>query len=247
MENGIAYVINLKRRNDRLEKFKESYNKYGPPLELNVIEAIDGKNEKDIERVPQDIISMISDKNDYDNKLVIKYTTMSHLIIWKKIAEGNHDYGVIFEDDCKFRVDYDKLPEICRESLKTRFSKIMEHFDKDKSVLFLGSGDILPIQTHPPSQPMLIRQELSHVINRTNDFVGIPNFNSPYVFNWLGCFSYVMSKNTAKYLLSLNEPITTAIDAHLKNKFNEKKINIYLSIPLMTYSTMDDSDISPQK
>ena len=52
--NGKAYVLNLKRRPDRLERFKGFYEKHGPRLPLTVFDAIDGSNPEEFNRVPED-------------------------------------------------------------------------------------------------------------------------------------------------------------------------------------------------
>jgi GR25 family glycosyltransferase involved in LPS biosynthesis len=71
-----------------------------------------------------------------------------------------------------------------------------------------------------------------------NKYYGQPNFNSPYVFNWLGCSSYVVSKKTAKYLLAIaaKQPIKFAVDAWIKKLIVAQIIDAYLTIPLMTYT-----------
>jgi hypothetical protein len=70
---------------------------------------------------------------------------------------------LIYEDDCYFRSDNELLPEISRHSMKTKWPKILAEYgpnlEKQKSLLYFGVGDLLPIHTVPPSESILIAQE----------------------------------------------------------------------------------------
>ena len=167
--------------------------------------------------------------------------------MWKEVAEGDFDYAMIFEDDCYFRPDNNLLPEIAKDSLKSKWDKIIAEYGPNlkerKNVLYFGVGDLLPIHTCPPSESILVAQESNHVLKNsqgryTNKYYGPPNFKSPYVFSWLGCSSYVVSKATAKYLLAIaaKQPLKCAVDAWLKKLYENKIIDIYLTVPLMTYT-----------
>lgn len=224
-----SYVINLKRRNDRLDKFKKYYNFKIP---LTVVEAVDGLTEL----VDNKHIS--NDSNEYQNNLCIKATIASHVKVWTLIANGTSEYGLVFEDDVLFS-------HYC-ESFDP---KELKYLDKN-SIVYLGTGDLLPILTNPPSESMLRAQERSHAIK----VAGLRNFGrinmkSIYVFDWLGAFSYLISKDTAKNLLILAErsPISKAVDVWLKENLFSK----YVHIPLLTWhpnlsADNYDSDITPK-
>ena len=91
-----TYVINLKRRPDRLNKFMKRYVAAGYNLdELNVFEAIDGK-----------ILSTY-----YKQQPLIHLSGMlegekgcwlSHYLLWKKIVDSKMPYMIIYEDDAEF-------------------------------------------------------------------------------------------------------------------------------------------------
>jgi len=239
---GTSYVLNLKRRPDRLSRFQEFYTNSGPDLPLTVFEAVDGADPNQISRVPESIVKSVSENNDYGNKPSIKYTAFSHMMIWQEIAEGDFDYGLVFEDDCYFRTSNDLLPEISKYSMKTNWPKMIAEYGPNlqdrKNILYFGVGDLLPIHTVPPSESILIAQESNHVSRPQNKYYGPPNFNSPYVFSWLGCSSYVVSKQTAKYLLAIavKQPIKFAVDAWIKKLIVAQIVDAYLTIPLMTYT-----------
>ena len=94
---GTSYVINLKRRPDRLERFTKFYSVDGPDLPLVVFDAIDGSKESDLSRVPEDIQSRISSDNDFKNSATIRAIAYSHMLVWKMIADGQDDYGMILK------------------------------------------------------------------------------------------------------------------------------------------------------
>lgn len=246
-----SYVLNLKRRPDRLSRFQKLYSAHGPDLPLQIFEAIDGSDPNHISRVPESIIKSVSDENDYNNKLSIKYTAFSHMMIWKEIADSDSNYALIFEDDCCFRPDNELLPEISGQSMKNKWDKIIEEYrinlDRRECILYFGVGDLLPIHTVPPSESILIAQESNHIINPSGKYYGKPNFNSAYVFSWLGCSSYLISKKTAKYLLAIasKQPLKYAIDAWIKKLIVAQIIDANLTIPLFTYTpSLYDSNTS---
>ena len=96
------FVVNLKRRPDRLEQFYKRC-----PFEKSIIEIVygfDGKNpdkEKEKER------SLFNDKF---SKLKlnggVKGCFISHMRIWKKIVDQNIPYAIVFEDDAQFNVNF---------------------------------------------------------------------------------------------------------------------------------------------
>ncbi len=249
-----AFVLNLKRRSDRLERFQKFYSEHGPNLPLRVFEAIDGAS--DFHKVPSKLSNSILNINDYDNKSSIRATAYSHMMIWSEIIDGEEDYALVFEDDCYFRPDNKRLPAISSGSMKNKWSQIIADYSKElekpKSLLYFGVGDLLPIHTVPPSESMLISQESNHVIaaHQTGKFYGRPNFKSPYVFSWLGLGGYCISKIQAKYLLAIANkyPMNCAIDAWIKKLYEKEIVDIYLTIPLFCYfpNILDSDTARPE-
>ncbi|MHB1774287.1 MAG: glycosyltransferase family 25 protein, partial [Acidimicrobiales bacterium] len=85
------FVINLLRRKDRLEEFKERC----PLSGYNIFEAIDGKDiiDKKINLTTEE--EKINCENFYENGCFI-----SHYRIWKLFQEKScKDYCLIYEDD----------------------------------------------------------------------------------------------------------------------------------------------------
>lgn len=227
-----TYVINLKRRPDRLEKFRERWFSQQSQIPLTIVEAIDGTVEN--YEIDEDLSQLVSLKNDYKDKQTIRATVFSHLKVWKMIAEGKENYGIIFEDDILFGPHHFDI----------NLSNTLKNYPKN-GILYIGVGDCLPIHTNCPSESMLRAQEEAHVIKNFGNW-GLPNYKSAYVFDWLGGFSYILTKRLAQYLLHIakQEPIECAIDSWMKKiSLNEEyELPVYLSVPLLTFTTLDDSD-----
>ena len=236
-----SYVINLERRIDRKESFITNYNKLGPDLPLVVFNAIDGTK-----GITDSFKEFISNNNDFNNNSRVIGCAISHMRVWELIANGSDKYGLIFEDDVLFRED---------SQFKTLFPKIeknlIKFYEKDPiRIVYFGCGDILPIHVSipgPKGESLLRSVEKSaHIIRGSvvNDYFGIPKTGSVYVFDWLGAFSYILSKETAIYLLGLvkKEPIKKAIDVYLKDVFSEP-FKRYLTIPLLSYHKEYDLNV----
>ena len=102
------YVINLKKRPERLIKFKENY-KFN--RDITIFNAVDG-NELDINYI-NSIIGTEGKKsidNFYKYKIIRKYhyelssygaigCYLSHINLWKEIIKNNFKNVIIFEDD----------------------------------------------------------------------------------------------------------------------------------------------------
>ena len=94
MDNIKKFVINLKRRPDRLELFK----KMCPFDNVTVIEGFDGKNMKDETSAIEK--EMASRFVGLDPGEIGCY--LSHLRVFNAIRKENLPYALIFEDDAIF-------------------------------------------------------------------------------------------------------------------------------------------------
>ncbi len=235
-----SYVINLKRRSDRKEKFLKKYNDSLNSFKLNIVEAIDGSLENNKSYLNEYVSD---DMTEYKNNPRIHATIMSHVKVWSAISTGSDKYAIIFEDDINFRDNFNLKEYKISSFFNENVFKEMDDIFKDKeSIIYAGAGDCLPIHTRPPTESALRAQEKSHVIisgqGNYKNFEGYKNFGPPntksaYVFDWFGAFSYILSKETATYLLDIaqKEPINKAVDVWLKDKLKNK----YLTIPLLSY------------
>lgn len=98
-----GYLINLKKRHDRLDFFNTNVKKFLPDIDIEVIEAVDGNTLN------------LSDENLKKNVNHWNYTNLpektlrgvigcclSHLSCYEKIINDDHNHAIIFEDDCCF-------------------------------------------------------------------------------------------------------------------------------------------------
>jgi glycosyl transferase family 25 len=110
------FVINLKYRKDRLEKFKNSID-----FEVETIYGFD-KNES------SEIFNSVSNCLNNGEKGCF----LSHLFIYKKIINENIPYAIIFEDDAIFCENFKiKLTHILNEISNFDILYIGGRFDPD--------------------------------------------------------------------------------------------------------------------
>ena len=232
-----SWVINLKRREDRKKIFLKKYLMFGPNVPINFVEAVDGTDLEAVEN--HELIKCIGDSSEYDHNPRVKATILSHLQTWKNIKESGKN-GLIFEDDINFSED---------GKFKRLWSKFAQNlppkFKKENSIIYFGTGDVLPIHVNIPTATLLRAVEKSHAL-AVNKFYGKPKLDSPYIFDWLGGFSYILSPKTAEYLLdqALENPINKAVDVWLKDMFESGTNNFrYVTMPLLTYHNSYDLNV----
>lgn len=214
------YVINLKRREDRLKEFKINC----PYNDVEVIEAFDGQN-IDINKDKSLYYRIKNQKKEYDitNNELGCFT--SHMAVWKKIIHSNSKYNLIFEDDTIFS-DYFKT-----ELDKIELDKYINNF------LYVGGR-------HRPDFIM----DKKYSIDVTEKLVKHnlkPDFNWDQQFRC--AFGYLITKQFAEILYySFNLLYDgQAVDHYIFNCLKHYKIDILNTKPLLCYSHLnaDDSDI----
>ena len=116
----VIYLINLKRRPDRLKKFLEFYNNSDmKDNSLIKFDAIDG-SKLDINSVPLSELAK-AELNQLDSTgFRTKHYQLtkggigcylSHVKIWENILKNNYKYALIFEDDAKVPPNISKIIE----------------------------------------------------------------------------------------------------------------------------------------
>jgi GR25 family glycosyltransferase involved in LPS biosynthesis len=214
------YVINLKRRCDRLETFK----KLCPYNDVEVIDAFDGQNIDNNNN--KDLYYKIKNhKKSYDitNSELGCFT--SHMHVWKKIIDSDTTHNLIFEDDAIFS-----------DNFKTEIDKI--ELDKYISnILYVGGR-------HTPD--FIMNNEFS--IDVTDTLVKhnlTPEFNWDQQFR--GAFGYLITKQFAEILYYSFDFLHDgqAVDHYILNCLKHYKIDIMNTKPLLCYSHLNanDSDI----
>lgn len=214
------FVINLKRRPDRLEKFQKLIGLQ----DIITVYGFDGKNpcsESDFEK---------NIFNALPNNLMVgeKGVFISHLRIYEKIIQENIQYAIIFEDDAIFCEDFDK-----------KLERIIQNMPNNTDILFFGGrfdaefkmdeGTYLPISENIVAHKN-IRWEQRNQSSHDRTFHG-----------------YIISNNLAKkFLQYFNNRIDIylPIDQWVIKYCMNNGIQILNTYPLLCYSGLiSDSDI----
>ncbi len=123
-----VYLINLKRRNDRLERFSRAH----PDLAalVNVKEAVDGCQ---LKMSPE--LAKLFAPNDFGWKKSVMGCALSHYDVWSRLANDQPDINtyLILEDDVVMAKDWKE---------KWQAAMNAEQVPEDADVIFLGG--ILP-------------------------------------------------------------------------------------------------------
>ena len=225
------YVINLKRRPDRLELFKKKL-----PFDPNLVETFEGIDGSTLQ-VTDDIISLF--KHNYFNfKRGVIGCALSHYYLWKKISESEHKNVLIFEDDVFFSKDFLNL---WNNYISSDFADINDQID----TLFIGGGFTL----NTVANLSYIKKLNTHIgtpNRQTNDKLGSwgdgdPSKQTGYPFT---AHSYIMTKTGATNFCQLindqskkNIGILQPIDVFMLE--NYPKIKIAVSNPILCYSPIN--------
>ena len=215
------YVINLKKRIERLDKFKNNY-KLG--YYYKIINAIDGNT---LDKNYINNITGTEGKRTLDNyykyKIIRKYhyelssygaigCYLSHIHTWKEIIKNNNQNALILEDDAKVsNIKYNDL------------IKRLNSIPKDWDIYLLINPDFC--------------YKKDNVKNYRNLFK---------VKRFFLLHSYIININACKKIIENGNlfPINQQIDHHLSELALINKLNIYIHDKLPYYNTISyDSDI----
>ena len=165
-----GYVINLKKRPDRLDRFKNEVSAYLPDINIDVLEAVDGTS--------------IDLKDEFYKKNVNKWNfdnlsektlrgvvgcCLSHLNCYDLISKSDDEYAIIFEDDCVFISDNHK--KIAQEYINQL--EIPEKF----GIIFLNKwfakpvekiGKLNKIKGAPTTESYIISNEYAKILYNEN-------------------------------------------------------------------------------
>ncbi len=217
-----AYVINLDRRKDRMEKLYKN----NPSLEL-ITERISAVEGKKLQLTPQ--LARLFRPNDFLWKKAVMGCALSHLGLWWRLANEKPEINsyLILEDDAKLAPDWE---ERCRQA--------QPHVPENYDIIYLGG--ILPPNRVP----------FEHYKEKVNDYFSIvkPNqmFGQPKhtrYFHWCA-YAYVLSKQGAKKifdLMNLHDGYWTSADHMLCNHVDH--MNLYFVDPLMAGCFQDDDPV----
>jgi len=210
------FVINLKRRPDRLNLFL----KRCPLDNVNIVTGFDGKN---FTEEPLEDIKMFK-------KVQCRFPGeggcyISHLRIFQDIVNKNYSHAFIMEDDAEF----------CN-GFKEKYEIILKEIPEDTDILYIGGRFTPNFIMHPltyiPVSSKIVRYNLDIPCNR--------------MMMDRTTHAYIISNKMAKELLKefhSQNVIPIAIDDWMLRYFR-KNTQIYSAIPLLCHSPLvSDSDI----
>ena len=218
-----AYVINLERRKDRLEKFKETHKNIKDRVYL--WKAIDGRT---LTLTPE-LVNCFRN-NDFNWKKSVMGCALSHLGLWEKLANDKLAKSyLIMEDDV---VLYDKWI--------LRWMTAAKHIPADADVIYLGG--ILP-----PN-----KETFPQVAEAVNEYFGRVSPNTlfspqPRRYFHFCNYAYVLTQQGARKLITLvkEKGIFTSGD-HMIVNHGDNLLNIYFTVPLLA-SCFQENDPIYQK
>jgi len=217
-----CFVINLKRRKDRLEKLYT----HSPNLKNRIIEfeAFEGKN---IQLTKS--IATLFKPHDFMWKKAIMGCALSHLQMWHQLANEKPDINnyLILEDDVKLQNDWEH-----------KWLQALPMLPENYDVIYLGG--ILP----PNRQGFeMTKDPINKYFSRVkeNNFFGqdVPN----RYFHFCA-YSYVLSKQGAQKIMSIINAkggYWTSADHMICNPVDF--MNIYFLDPLVAGCYQDDDPI----
>lgn len=98
-----GYVINLKKRPDRLIRFKNEVSEYLQDINITVIEAVDGSSIDLNEEFYKNNVNQWNFNHLSDQMLRgVIGCCLSHLNCYDLISKSDDEHAIIFEDDCTF-------------------------------------------------------------------------------------------------------------------------------------------------
>jgi GR25 family glycosyltransferase involved in LPS biosynthesis len=214
-----AYVINLDRRGDRMEKLYTN----SPSLEgrLQRVSAIEGR---DLVLTPQ--LARLFKPHDFLWKKAIMGCALSHLGLWWQLANEKQEISnyLILEDDVKLQPQWEE-----------RWKEAAAHAPDDYDVIYLGG--ILPPnravfeQIKEPVNPYFARVSPNSVFGQNP-----PN----RYFHWCA-YAYVLSKRGAEKILQLlhaHDGYWTSADHIICNHVEHMKL--YFLNPLVAGCYQDE-------
>lgn len=231
MKKLSAYYINLDRRTDRKELFKNVMKDISIPITR--FSAVDGYA---LTMTPQ--MYHLFDKNDYNYRKGIVGCALSHINVWIKHyydeSSEQRNYLMVMEDDLYFAKNTKIYNQMKLANILDSFEDVVEY-----SVKYMNDHDLdLLFLQYTPRCP----EQVS-----TDELVYRPvNAQLALQFSYGGTGCYIISKNgIAKMLNFINENgMTNAIDTVMQKAAN--CMNVAYLEPLLVVLDMNkegDTDI----
>jgi GR25 family glycosyltransferase involved in LPS biosynthesis len=187
-ERTPIWVINLDRRPNRWQMFTDGVLAATDWEFLNRcrrVSAVDGT-------ILQSTVTLerLFLGNDFGSRRGVIGCALSHLELWSDVADGDHGWQVIFEDDTSLVDHFDRRLDIVEDELADRYNEV--------DIVFLG---YLPWQQYHAEMVSDVEEGSALVPMRWERYLG-------------GLGSYVLTRRGARRLLELVERdgVTNGID-----------------------------------
>ena len=214
-----AWVINLARRPDRMEKFTAN----NPSL-ANLAIRVDAFDGLKLPLTPA--IAKLFSPNDFKWKKSVMGCALSHLQVWMKLLVEKPDIEsyLVLEDDVRLDINW-----------KEKWERASDHLPENWDVVYLGG--ILP-----PNKKVF-----DSIVERVNEYIGkiMPNKlfgqKEPTSYFPFCAYGYVVSKRGVEKIISIIKArggIYTSAD-HLMDALSNV-LNIYFIYPLIAGCYQDD-------
>lgn len=214
-----AYVINLDRRKDRMDKLFEN----SPSLEgrLQRVSAVEGR---DLVLTPQ--LARLFKPHDFLWKKAIMGCALSHLGLWWQLANEKQEINnyLILEDDVKLQPQWEE-----------RWKEASAHVPDDYDVIYLG-GILPPNRAAFEQMKDPANQYFARVADNSVFGQNPPN----RYFHWCA-YAYVLSKRGAEKILQLlhaHDGYWTSADHMICNHVEHMKL--YFLNPLVAGCYQDE-------
>lgn len=225
-EIGHAFVLNLDRRQDRLESFQEKARRAG----LGAVErvaAVDGRHLD-----PSAELERVFLASPLVKRPGVLGCALSHYQVWRRIADPAwpHRLTAIFEDDVFFFRGFSRLWN----------QEVSPWIPLGSCLLYLGGYPVHPeLARHLAAVgDPLTPSQLSYVASRVNRCFARPR--GP----WFGTFSYVMSPEAARALCRIveQEGLWQPVDVFMAGQW--PLLEVFTTVPLLCGTDSCDSDTS---
>jgi GR25 family glycosyltransferase involved in LPS biosynthesis len=216
---GEVHIINLARRKDRIQRFKENHEAWTKLVCLSP--AYDGRQ---IKMTPA--IARLFAPNDFFWKKAVLGCAMSHLSLWMQLAQEKPvcENYLILEDDVKFQKDWLEV-----------WNKAAKDIPEDYDVLYLGG-------VLPPNRQMF--QKLLEPVNECWSRVApnqIFNQSQPTRYFHFCNYAYILSRKGAQKIIEgiqRNGGYHTSADHMICNRVED--MNHYILNPQVAGCYQDD-------
>jgi glycosyl transferase family 25 len=210
------FVINLKRRPDRLSSF---FKKCPYPQEsFEIVEAFDGKSPENESKKEKKMLPKFYDRINYG----ARGCAITHIRIWKKMVNDNIPVAMIFEDDANF---------------SEHFYEFMESLVLPENFLVVYFGGRFYKNFVSPPEDMIPINDKVYQVNCTNWNMRIHERTT---------HGYIITSKFAKFLINLFEisEQNEEVDHHMIHTLKALNLPYHSTYPLVCWSPMvGDSDI----